>query len=296
MENTISISEMTRIRLDPILIGSRKHDVNEDDSDYDYLLIVPESRVSDTLSMWTNADIIEYVNTPDLSATLPINAGYRIKGITDDNTASLLSTPIGSLYDILIVLKPDIIPDSNFILSNINLYRMICMYESIPYIDHNYTDNDIKMRLRSIRSWAKIHGVYGGVYPDGMGYLIYAINTMRKGYTLSKSIKMISTRYLYYDDEYKYGHISYVSDKSFKHMSNIVNGRSTLGKYQYQILSARMDEVLRMARKLLDECKCISHIDSSGIIHASSDVSESLSSWSSWLQSLDIDIRIAEMK
>ena len=294
MENTNSKRDMTRINFEPILIGSRRYGVNEEDSDYDYLLIVPESKISDVLSVWGNADIVEYINTPDLSATLPVEAGYRIKGIANDDTASFLHTPLGALYDILVVSRPDIIPDSNFILENINLYRMLRMDEIIP---SNMNINcALKDRLRAIRIWAKKNDVYGGVYPDGMGYLIYAINTLKKGYSTEKSIKMISTRCLYFHDEYKYKHISYVHEKAFKHMTNVYNNKVKEGIYQYQIMSKHMEEVLRLSKKLFDHIPNIMYIENNGIIHSSSDISDDIKVWSDWLQNLDIDIRIIEMK
>lgn len=285
---------MTRISFDPILIGSRKYGVNEEDSDYDYLLIVPESKISDALSVWRNADIIEYTNTPDLSATLPVDAGYRIKGIADNDTANILSTPPGAIYDVLVITRPDTIPDTNFILSNVNLYRMLRIGDSIHPDTSIY--GDLKARLRAIRSYAKDNSIYGGAYPDGMGYLIYTINTMKKGYTLEKSLKMLSTRCLYYHDEYKYRHVSYVSDKAFKHIANICNNKVKNGVFQYQIVSKRIDEVLRLSKKLADNCQGMMFIDNNGVIHASTDIAESIKEWSNWCNQLGIEVRIIEMK
>lgn len=276
------------------LIGSRRYGVNEDDSDYDYLLIVAESKIPDILSIWKDADIIEYTNTPDLSTTLPVRIGYRVKGITNEYISSILSIPVGSLYDVLVIPRPDRISDSNFILENNNLYRMICTEDTIQYTKS--INPDLKDRVKTIRTWAKKHGVYGGAYPDGMGYFLYATNTIEKGYSHDKALRMLSTRCLYYHNEYKYKHISYVSDKSLKHIGNILSNRVVPGRYQYQVLSSRMEEVLRLSKRVLDETPGIMYIENTGIIHASSDVSDEVSKWSEWLQSLGIENRVLEMK
>lgn len=276
------------------LIGSRRHGVNEDDSDYDYLLIVPESKVPDTLSLWRDADIIEYTNIPDLSAIFPIDIGYRIKGISNEDTANILSTPVGILYDVLVIPRPDRTSDSSFILENVSLYRML-KADNAVYASKE-VHSDLKDRVKTIRLWAKNNNVYGGAYPDGTGYFIYTMNTMKKGYSCNKSLHMLYTRCLYYCDEYKYRHISYVAEKSLKHIYNILCGTVKKGSFQYQVMSNRMEEVLRLSKKLLDETPTIMYIENSGIIHSSSDTADSIEKWSEWLQSLGIDNRIVEMK
>lgn len=296
VKTTIQNKKMTEIDYRSHLVinglhplGPRKYGIAEEGSDYDFLLIIPESKAKDILPMWEDADIIEYSSTPDLSAMLPVNAGYRIKGIANENTASYLSIPTGVHYDILVITRPDKIPDSNFILTDISLYSMISM-------DDITSNTDFKSRFAAIRKWAKSNNVYGGVYPGGTGYIIYTLNTLRKGYSLEKSLKMLSNKCLYYSDVYKYKHVSYVSDRSFRHMENIIRGRVVPGSYQYSIRSKYQEEVLQLAKKLLDTSLEIQYISNEGIIHASSDISDDISKWSEWIFSLGLDVRVIEMK
>lgn len=295
--------------LGPILIGSRRFGVHEEDSDYDYLLIIPNSEVPSVLSSLSESDIIEYSNTSETSLFTPFRIGYRIQGISSGEVPYIGKLPKGSIYDICIVPRPDNISDSRFILENLNLYRLLYVIELLKTSTHT-SDNKVQnvhqkisdgkercyrdmfptddiflgniksinniseeciSRMRSIRKYTKANGIYGGAYPDGTCYLIYCLNTIRKGYSQSKALRMIHQKCLYYDKEYQYSHISYVSSKSFKHMENIINSKQVEGKYRYRIDTNRRDEVLRLSYQLLDISPYIMYITNDGIIHASSD-------------------------
>lgn len=281
--------------LEPILIGSRKFGIHEDDSDYDYLLIVPDSRISDVLSSLKDADITEYSNRCNKSLFVPFHIGYRIRGISSGDVPFIGNIPKGSTYDIHVIPRPDIVSDSHFILENLNLYRLLRVIELLRASTHN-GKNDLISRVKSIRKYAKAKGIYGGAYPDGTCYLIYAINTMRKGYNMDKALKMLHQKCLYYHVEYQYSHIAHVSGKSFKHMEDISTNNHKEGKYQYKIDSHRLDEILGLSCQLLDISPQVMYITNDGIIHASSNVQSHISKWSSWLESNGIKCAIGALE
>lgn len=271
------------IPLDPILIGSRKYNVNEDDSDYDYILIIPESKVSDILSLWKDGDIREYVNS---SSTLPLEISYRIQGISNREISEILHIPENVEYDLLLIIRPDNISNTGYIMENVNLYHMINIYTK-------YSSNmNIRKRLKLIRKWTKSKGIYGGFYPDGFAYLIYVINTFKKGYTDEMSLKMLGTRCLYSHEEFKYKHISYVSDNAFKHIHLLCQEKDQEEKYQYQIISTCMNDVLKLGKKLCDDSHVYMYISQDGVIHSSSDISDDIQRWKKWLEEYHIFIDI----
>jgi len=250
--------------INPILIGSRRYGVNDEDSDWNYLLIVPESKIHSIISTW--GDNLHSADT-----------GYRGRGIITEEMSNILHAPVGAQYDVIMLPRPDTMTDSRFILENINVYRMIRIDKVIsPNMD---ADCDLKSRLRAIRTWAKTNNVYGGAYPNGTGYLIYAINTMKKGYSVEKAIKMLSTRCLYSHDEYKYKLVSYVHDRSYKYMADVYANRVNKDTYQYQIVSNCTIEVLRHSHQLLDSNSNIMYIENNGIIHSASDAYDDIKVW-----------------
>lgn len=268
----------------PILIGSRRYGYHSDDSDYNYLLIVAASNISDFLSSWSGVDIVEYTDTLGISSLLPVQHGYRIKGT---KVSSPLVQGVNTPFDIIVVPRADNLSDEAFIMGNRAIYKLL-------YLSTMCTDQ-VHERVRYIRRWAKTNHVYGGAYPNGIGYLIYTINTYNKGYSLETSMKMIYQRALYFDPDYKYRHISHVSNKSFRYMRAICTDSLSKGTYLYQIHTQRIDDVLGLSKRLLDNSSTIMYIENSGIVHAMADSIGDIDVWSSWLREMDLEISVSDI-
>lgn len=253
-------------------IGSRRYGVNEDDSDYDYVLIVSRSSISDVLSEWKESNITEYKDTI-------LGVYFRIRGHSTRCIADKLSIPPGSLYDILVIERPDNITTSDYILGNSHLYHMI-------YIDD--IAHELQTRVKIIRKWAKDHHLYGGAFPDGTAYFIYTLNAMKKGYSLDRTIQGLYIRCLYQYEGYKY--ISFVAEKSLRYMRAVLQGSVRQGQYQYHLVSDRIDDALRLSRQFIDTTQHILYIENNNIIHASDEIHSELNDWCKWLSSVGINM------
>lgn len=255
------------------LSGSRLYGIHDSTSNYNYVLITEERYVPSIITMCgPDADIIDY---RDISI-FPIDISYRIRGISNTDMKRCIGIDVDLRYDILVVCKEICVSDTYYVLEDKNLYNMV------------YTDisTDLREYTMDIITWAKDHNVYGGAYPNGIGYLIYSMNCMRKGYSYDRAIKMIYRRCLYYHDTYRYNHISHVANKSLRYMANM----NIVYKYRYSITSYHMDDVLRLARSLIDDTDDLLFIDNDGNIHSSTDIVDSIDRWCMWISDIGIDI------
>lgn len=272
MQNKMSIYR----GINPIQIGSRKYGIYDEDSDYDFVLLVPQSRVRAILDAWSDAEISEYKN--------PFR--YRIAGFAAKGSGRAIpGVPVDATYDITLVPKPDNMPDDRFLTENWRIYWMI----HITDIDDEIRPEMIA-RLTQIRKWAKDNKVYGGAYPGGVSYLIYARNTILKGYTRNLAFKMLYKKCLYYHPEYQYTHVSHMSDKNFEYMRKLLTGESLSGEaypFIYTITSPTLDNAVRNARYLLDKVED-AYIMNDGIIRSKRDIRSVVDTWIDELRSYNI--------
>lgn len=246
-----------------IQIGSRKYGVYLEESDWDYMVIIPESRVQSFLDGWKDAKITEFPNPKR----------YRVKGIPPTVDHVIEGSPPDGVYDLTVVPKPDGMSDNRFIKENWRIYWMIHISDIPP--EH---EKELKERLLYIKKWAKDNNVYGGAYPGGIAYFLYTLNTILKGYDRKTTYSQLYQRCLYYHSEYKYTHITYMADASFNHMRDIIKGTIREYKYRYLIETNQSEETLHASKYLLNDMKN-AYIDNDCILYSSYDVSEKIERW-----------------
>lgn len=255
------------------LVGSRLYNIHDDFSNYNYILIIDSRHIPSIVAICgDDADIIDYT---DISL-FPVDINYRIKGVSNDRMHDTYGIPIGVQYDIMVVCKDSAIPASSYVLGNKNLYYMIC----------TTIDSSLREYCMSIIRWAKDHNVYGGAYPNSMGYLMYAMNCMRKGYSIDRAIRMTHRRCLYHHEVYKYNHISHVALKSLRYMANMNVGY----RHRYTVSSRHMEDVLRLSRSMIDGTDGLLYMDNHGHIYSDTDITEYIDAWCLWLADMGIDV------
>ena len=219
----------------PITVGPRRYNISHEYINYAYLLLVPRDKVIDILTLWRDKEITEMTSL----------RGYRIRGILQegDSRNIISSKNVPSIdtnansptkvskddrgnnpgadtitsekaYDITVIPMPEGMSEDKFIHENWDIYWFINMID-VP------NRKKLRARFLHIIRWAIDNDVYGGDYPDSMGYLIYAANTINKGYSHDKAVNAIHQRCLYFHHVFKYSLISHVPTSSLKRMRDL---------------------------------------------------------------------------
>lgn len=149
--------------------------------------------------------------------------------------------------------------------------------------------DELRTRLTQIKKWTKDNGVYGGAYPDGISYFIFAMTTVQNGYRRDDIWRLLHQKSMYYHTEYKYSHIQYVSDRHF----DVIRRKTNLSfsymtdqcTHHYQLSSPKMSAVLRSHKYLYEKEPIVSSRDllifmeNEGTIYSSHDVYNAVLSW-----------------
>lgn len=256
--------------METILVGSRGYGVNSDDDTWDYLAIVPENQMDEVLEKWR-----EYEMEKAWGTLIPVSHWIHGHGILSP----------GGKDRILVISRPMDVGIGAFILGNATLHTLVHLIP--PDVDIQ----EVRRRLIYIKAWARDHGFYGGAYPDGLCYLIFVLNTMAQGYTLERSMEIISNRVLYHHHILGYAHISHVGAKNLQHMVSPHRPAQS-----YHLVSKALDHVLHQCRPLLDKTPEIKFIENDGSIWVtgiSEALRETIETWVKRLQTQGIDVHLA---
>lgn len=265
-------------KCDPILVGSQRLGIADKDSAYDFLLLVPKSRILDLLSKFQNDEILSYIGSN------PLKMKYLICGILNSFLSTYLSMPINHKFYIYVILKPDNMSKIDFIIKNTNLYSYLSLYDSVT--------DEMKKYLQEIISFAKKNDIYGGVFPDGFGYFLFMVNVYNKGLSREKAIKNLYRKEFYYSDIFQYTHIGYISDKSFQQIERIINNKSICCNSVYNIDCNDTMHMYTLVKKLLDENKYIMYMSNDHKIHCTQDSKENILTWIKWCNHMGCKIHL----
>jgi len=265
-------------KCDPILVGSQRLGIANKNSTYDFLLLVPRSRILDLLSEFQNDEIISYVGSN------PLNIQYIISGTSNSSISSYLSIPINYKFHIYVILKPNNMSKIDFIIENTNLYSYLYLYDSVT--------DEMKKYLQEIISFAKKNGIYGGVFPDGFGYFLFMVNVYNKGLSCEKAIKNLYRKEFYYSDIFQYTHIEYISDKSLQHIKYIIDNKSICCDFVYKFDCKDTMHIYTLVKKLLDENKHIIYVSNDHKIHCIQESQENILTWIKWCNHMGCKISL----
>lgn len=185
---------------EPILVGSYKYGIYDDSSSIDYIIICTYENLRILFDAWKYASINEIKICTNIKS-------YLISGKCNDKNV-IKNDKIGSSYNIIVIIKDTNISDRQFMLQNYHIYWMIKIND-LPTDQYNI----IKNRFLLIKNKAKSDGRYGGNYPTGLGYLIYTLNTIDKGYNDETALNNIHLRCLYYHPGVGYDFINNLSNR-----------------------------------------------------------------------------------
>lgn len=193
-----------------ILAGSYRYGTNDVHSDHNYLAFVAEDDVE-------KMKILLESNGYRLGPP-PFKLDSKCIYIHGDTPCSILGIIVQGPWTCFLFPKPGCISDRQAIINDRSIYRIMRIDDIIP--DNGMCSINIIKRIIAIKKWARDHGMYGGSYPNGAAYMMYAINTYKKGYSYDMIFKNLHVRSLYLHPEQGDLYIQSVPDSSFIHLKD----------------------------------------------------------------------------
>ena len=152
-----------------ILAGSHRYGTNDIHSDHNYIAFVVEDDMEKMrVSLESNGYRIE-------------SPPYKCIYVRGDTPCPILGIMVQGPWTCFLFSKPMGISDRQAIMNDRSIYRIMRIDDIIP--EHSMCNPDIVKRTIAIKKWARDHEMYGGSYPNGAAYMMYVINTYKKGYS-----------------------------------------------------------------------------------------------------------------
>lgn len=193
-----------------ILIGSYRYDTNDDRSDHNYIAFAAKE---DMARMRSALEACGYT-----TSTPPFSMDREYIYACGNDTCIMLGIICKGPWTCYVFAKHAEISDRQAIMNDRWIYRMMRMDDVIA--DSGSCHPEIVRRTIAVKRWARIHSMYGGSYPSGAAYMLYVINTYKKGYSYDMIFKHLHMRSLYLHPEQGDLYIRSVPDVSFMHLKD----------------------------------------------------------------------------